>query len=263
MKRIIICLTLAGFAAMASATGDFLEAFNKHYSPKDGGKVSTASCAVCHVSSEDFKFNPYGKDVKAKMKELGKDAVDEAVLVALEAKDSDEDGTPNGDEIKADTLPGDPASGAKPGAAPATPKEKKPEPLVKPDMLHGAVVHFPIALFIGGLLLDFIGMVRKDKTFLAAGWYNLVMAAVSAFGAAGTGVITMSVKGFPYKGDALNHIMLALGSSVIMLILVAMRLHKHEKMNVPMRVVYYVLAALALIIISSAGHIGGEMVYGG
>ena len=263
MKRIIICLTLAGLATFASATGEFLEAFEKHYSVKDGGKLKTASCAVCHVSDSDFKFNPFGKDVKAKMKELGLEAVDDKVLAGVESLDSDGDGTSNGDEIKADTMPGDSTSGAKPGAAPVAPKEKKPEPIVKPDMLHGAVVHFPIALFIGGLLLDFIGMVRKDKTFLSAGWYNLVMAAVSAFGAAATGVVTMSVKGFPYKGDALNHIMLALGSSVIMLILVAMRVHRHEKMNIPMRVVYYVLAAAALIIISSAGHIGGEMVYGG
>jgi uncharacterized membrane protein len=47
-----------------------------------------------------------------------------------------------------------------------------------------------------------------------------------------------------------------------MWIMVAMRVHRHEKMQIPLRVVYYALALAAFLIISYTGHLGGAFVYG-
>ena len=43
--------------------------------------------------------------------------------------------------------------------------------------------------------------------------------------------------------------------------MVSLRMHQHEKMIVSQRVFYYVLAIVALVAISWAGHLGGSVVY--
>lgn len=244
------------------ATGEFFDAFMSHYKVADSSPLATKSCGICHVSDSDFAKNPYGEAVKAKMEAMGKTAVDGDVLAALDAEDADGDGTPNGAEIAAGTFPGDPTSGAKPGAKIEPPKPKKPEGMIPKNGFHPAIVHFPIALFIAGLVLDAIGMVMKDKTMLLAGWYNLILAAMSTIGGIGSGLLAMTLKGYPFSGTFQQHVILAVISSVIMWVLVAMRLHRHEKMNVPIRVVYYILAFAALFLVSWAGHVGGDLVYG-
>jgi mono/diheme cytochrome c family protein len=76
---------------------------------KKGGVLEKAKCAVCHVGMTP-KLNPYGKDMKEAMAALKTKKINAEVLKAIEAKDSDEDGVKNGDEIKKDTNPGDPKS---------------------------------------------------------------------------------------------------------------------------------------------------------
>jgi len=66
------------------------------------------------------KLNPYGVDFA---KQRTRDA---AAFKAIERLDSDKDGVSNLDEIKAGTLPGDPAS--KPSAANAPPAAAPPSP---------------------------------------------------------------------------------------------------------------------------------------
>lgn len=244
------------------ATGDFYDAFIAHYKVADSSPLVEKSCGLCHVSDSDFAFNPYGEAVKAKMKELGKESVDDEVLAALDADDSDKDGTPNAAEIAANTFPGDPTSGAKPGTKVEPTKPKRDEGVIPKNAFHPAVVHFPIALFIAGLLLDALGALTKHRTMLLAGWYNLIFAAVSAFGGIATGLMVMTFKGFPLTGKVQEHFLLAIISTILMWVLVAMRIHRHEKMNIPLRVVYYVVAFAALFLISWAGHVGGDLVGG-
>lgn len=263
MKKLALITILAAASSQAWATGDYLEAFLKHYTVAEGSAVGTASCAVCHVSDSDYGFNPYGEGIVAQKEKLGATTVDAAVLTALEQEDSDKDGTKDGDEIKADTLPGDPTSGAAPGVTVEPPKPKGPEPFPPKNGFHPAIVHFPIALFIGGLVLDFLGLLKSDQTLLRAGWYNLIMGAVTAFGGIMSGALAMFLMKMPMTGILFQHFITALSSTAIMWIMVFMRIHRHEKMNLVARVVYYILAAAALLIISWAGHLGGEMVYGG
>jgi hypothetical protein len=106
---LVVALTVAACAVMAMPT--FTPIVSTLYKPKKDGVIAKATCALCHTSKTSFKtLNPYGADVKkaldaAKSKKLTPD-----VLKSLEALDSDKDGVKNGDELKKDTLPGDPKS---------------------------------------------------------------------------------------------------------------------------------------------------------
>lgn len=246
------------------ASSDYLDAFLSHYKVAESSKLAEKSCAICHVSDEDFALNPFGQDMKKEFATHNVDAPNEAVFAALDVLDSDGDQTPNSVEIAAMTFPGDASSGGKPGGSttPPPPKEKKKSSFPPKNGFHPAIVHFPIGLFIGGLILDLIGLVKGEKSMLLAGWYNIVLAAVTAMGGIASGVLAMTLMKLPYKGLIFNHLGYAVGATVIMWIMVAMRLHRHEKMNVGMRAIYYVLAAGCLFMISWAGHLGGVFVYG-
>jgi len=258
-KRLLIPALIAVMAPSAWATLDIREAFLSNYKIPPNSPVASLGCKLCHVSEDDPTFNPYGKDLKEALTASKKDIPDAAVFAAIEAKDSDGDGTLDMDEIKAGTFPGDPKSGAKAGAPPPKAPEK---PLIPKNGFHPAIVHFPIGLFIAGLVLDFLGMVRKDKTLLQAGWYNIIFAALTAFAGIGSGLLAMFMKKLQPQGLMLNHILYASGATLIMCVLVGMRVHRHEKMSAGSRTIYYVLAAVAFVAISYAGHLGGTLVYG-
>lgn len=249
----------------ARASSDFLDAFVAHYKLADNSPLVEKSCSLCHVSDEDFALNPYGRDMKKALADAGTDTPNETVFVTLTALDSDGDGTPNEEEITAATFPGDPKSGAKEGAVIAPPEPapaKKPKQFPPKNGYHPAIVHFPIGLFIGGLILDAIGLLKGIKAMLLAGWYNIVLAAITSLGGIASGVLAMSLMKLPYRGLIFDHMIYAVASTAIMWVLVAMRVHRHEKMNLPMRVAYYLLAAACLFTISWAGHLGGVFVYG-
>lgn len=255
--RAVTTVALSCIAATAMSTGDYLDAFLTHYKISDSSAIGKASCGACHVSDSDFDLNAYGKDMAKALTDSGKSELDAELFASLESLDSDADGTTNGAEIVAGTEPGKAE-----GGQPAPPKAKKKPHFPPKNAYHPAIVHFPIALFIAGLILDFFGMLRKDKALLLAGWLNLVMAAVTALGGILSGVAATTLMKLPYRGLIFDHLLYAVGSSVLMWVMVAMRLHRHEKMNVGARVAYYVLATACFLTISWAGHLGGVLVYG-
>lgn len=264
MKRRLLILALIGIAPASMANGEFLDAFMTHYKVKEESPLGALSCGICHVSDSDFAFNSYGKEIKKALTDRSASEVTGPLLASIDTTDADGDGTPNLKEIEGGTFPGDPASGGVPGAstAPAEAPEKKSASFPPKNGFHPAIVHFPIALFIGGLILDFLGMLRKDKTMLYAGWYCGVMAAITSLGGIASGVLAMALQKLPYRGLIFTHLAMAVASAVIMFIMVGMRVHRHEKMNVPMRVIYYALAIACFGLISWAGHLGGVFVYG-
>jgi uncharacterized membrane protein len=265
MKRALLPLSLTLCSAVSLASGEYMDTFLSHYGLNDVAEFGERSCGICHVSDSDFAFNPYGKDMRKAFTDTGATEVTEALLVSLEGLDSDGDGVSNGEEITAKTFPGDATSGGTPGAnvpAAGPAAEKKPKPFPPKNGFHPAIVHFPIALFIGGLILDFLGMIRKNKTLLAAGWYCIVMAAISSVGAIVSGALAMSLTKLPYRGLIFEHLSFAVGATAIMWILVALRVDRHEQMNVRLRIAYYFLATACLFMISWAGHLGGVFVYG-
>lgn len=256
-KKLIGGLAFVTLSGLAVAEPEFLDTFKAHYKIQDSSPIGKKSCGICHISEDDYGFNPFGRDVKKEMFAVSAKDLTEGILATVEKEDSVGDGTTNGDRIAAGTPPGQ--GTPKADAVPASVEE--PKSAIPKNGFHPAIVHFPIALFLGALLLDFIGLVRKDKNFLLAGWYNLVLAALSAIGAVASGWLAMDLSKFPMRGTIREHLLLAVGSGVAMWIMVALRVYKHDKMVPLARAVYWVLAIGAMVAISVAGHLGGVVVY--
>lgn len=259
-----IAFVLASMAvgvSMAHAEPEFLDVITKKYNIDESSALGAKSCGICHVSDEDYKFNPYGKQVGQYLTEHNLSKVDDAVLGAVGGLDADGDGVSNDAELAAGT---DPGKSDKPGAAsvetPSAPEP--PKPLVPKNGFHPAIVHFPIALLIAGLMFDFVGVILKQRTLLYAGWYNLVLSTFSALGGIASGFLAITLLKVPYKGMIFNHMLLALATTFVMFIMVILRVHQHDKMTAPTRVLYYLLALAAFVMISWTGHLGGAFVYG-
>lgn len=106
---------LFGSAAQLPALPDYLTTFTRLYSPKTDTALAKAKCLLCHATNQGGKQNPYAGDFAKQPTR------DTAAFKAIEKLDSDKDGYSNLDEIKAGTLPGDPAS-TPAAAAPPPPK---------------------------------------------------------------------------------------------------------------------------------------------
>ncbi|MBS1717377.1 MAG: hypothetical protein JSS72_06570 [Armatimonadetes bacterium] len=261
MRRFSMTALALALGASCLAKPEFLDIFQKKYSVKDSSKLGTLSCAICHVSEEDYSLNPYGRQLKGKLAELGKENMDEGVLASVETLSATNDGSSNLDHIKKDLPPGVSTAA---NSAPETPPPHKSwwSQVFGKNAFHPAIVHFPIALLITGLALDFVGMVRKQKTLLYAGWYNLAAAALTALGGLASGFAALVLLKVPWKGIIYKHSLAAIFVTVLMWVMVAVRVHKHDEMKPAQRVIYYVLAAVAFVVIAWAGHVGGSFVYG-
>ena len=154
-------------------------------------------------------------------------------------------------------------------SAPSTPAPAPEEETswIPKNGFHPAIVHFPIALFLAGIALDLAGYIKKSKTLLYAGWYNLVLAAISAVCAILTGILALMYSHAPIGGgNGLSligqHMLLAIVAAFLMWIMVSLRVHRHEEMGTGSRTLYFLLAAACILLISYAGHLGGKFVYG-
>jgi len=54
---------------------------------------------------------------------------------------------------------------------------------------HVVLIHFPIALFLTGVALDFVAALTRRRDLAVAAYYNLTFAALSALPAAATGLL--------------------------------------------------------------------------
>jgi uncharacterized membrane protein len=230
-------------SASAYAKPEYLDVLTETFKA-DSAKLSEKSCANCHVSDSDYAKNPYGKRIAAEMLAANTKELTPAILNKV--------GEPGS------------ASAAEPSGATASepPAEKKPKPLIPKNAFHPAIVHFPIALFMAGLFLDALGMWKKHNTLLLAGWYNLVLGAVSTLASLASGLAAMTIMHLPFKGLIFNHLVLACIGTAIMWGMVALRYKRHDKMSTGLRAVYYVLAVTGCILIAYSAHLGGDFVYG-
>ena len=124
---------------------------------------------------------------------------------------------------------------------------------------HVVLIHFPIALFIAGVILDFLAQKTKNRAFAEAAYYNLLGAAISAVPVVVTGLLAwqFQLEGQKLKGILLMH--LVLGSTSTILIWMAWALHVRARRQLPegLPVFRLGLEAAAVMVILLAGHLGG------
>lgn len=254
------CVLILGvlLSNLAHARPEFLETFREVFGPLKG-KVATAQCMVCHVKPPER--NAFGKAVRDGFIKLRLPGPNAAVFQAIEPLDSDGDGWPNGDEIRAGTLPGDRNSspdGTPPLAPTPESKAREPAPLIPEHAFHPMIVHFPIALFLFGVFLDVLGARRRDGSLRRFATWNIVAGALSALLAVGTGLTAFMMRGFPFEGIFRIHMLLGIGTAVTMLSVAWFKRKNPEASGVD----YWLGVAIASGLTILAGHFGATIVFG-
>ena len=82
---------------------------------------------------------------------------------------------------------------------------------------HVVLIHFPIALFIIGVLFDFLAQWKKQSLLAVAAYYNLLVAAIATIPVIVTGILAWQweLEGQRLKGILLMHLVMGCMSSVL------------------------------------------------
>jgi uncharacterized membrane protein len=124
---------------------------------------------------------------------------------------------------------------------------------------HVVLIHFPIALFIIGVLFDYLGQWKKQRLLAAAAYYNLLVAAIATIPVVVTGILAWQweLEGQKLKGILLLHLVTGCVSTV--LIWLVWFIHRRTRRNQGEALPGYRLPieAVAVVIVVLTGHLGG------
>ena len=240
--KLVAVTFMTGIALGAHATPEILKVFKATYNKP------TANCQECHVQPP--QRNSYGKAVEAALDHAKVSDATAEIFHSIDNDDADGDGVSNGDEIKADTMPGDPAS--KPATASGAPNKSSGGDLIPKHTFHPAIVHFPIALLAIAAFLEGFALWKKNDFYHKASVLNLTIGLVTAAGAIITGIVAWLRLGYALEGNLLIHLILA--SSSILMGIGALTQRETKA--------YLILIGISGLLVCIAGHFGGNMIYG-
>jgi uncharacterized membrane protein len=124
---------------------------------------------------------------------------------------------------------------------------------------HVVLIHFPIALFIIGVLFDFLAQWKKQPLLAAAAYYNLLIAAIATIPVIATGILAWQweLEGQKLKGILLMHLVMGCASTV--LIWAVWLIHRRTRPTQEKTLPGYRLPieAVAVVIVALTGHLGG------
>lgn len=124
---------------------------------------------------------------------------------------------------------------------------------------HVVLIHFPIGLFIIGVLFDFLSQWKKHHLLAAAAYYNLLVASIAIIPSVVTGFLAWQweLEGQKLKGILLMHLVMGCVSSL--LIWVVWLLHQRSRQNEKSVLPGYRLPieAVAVFVVAMTGHLGG------
>jgi uncharacterized membrane protein len=124
---------------------------------------------------------------------------------------------------------------------------------------HVVLIHFPIALYLIGVLMDFAGRAFRRKNWEEAAYWNFLAAALFTLPVLATGIIAWqwALEGQKLKGILLWHLSAGIASSVVIWITAWMHFvlrRGRASRLLGLSVAVEVLGALLLMI---TGHLGG------
>jgi uncharacterized membrane protein len=124
---------------------------------------------------------------------------------------------------------------------------------------HVVLIHFPIALFITGVIFDFLGQWTKKQALTAVAFYNLVVAAITTIPVLITGIVAWQweLEGQRLKGVLLMHLVLGCVSSVLIWVVCLIHVKVQRKLGGSLPEFRLPIEALGVVIVSMTGHLGG------
>ena len=125
---------------------------------------------------------------------------------------------------------------------------------------HVVLIHFPIALFIAGVVFDFLAQKTKKRGLAEAAYYNLLGAAIFAVPVVVTGILAwqFQLEGQKLKGILLMHLVLGCMSTLLIWIAWGMHhLRARRQLTDGLPVFRLGLETLAVAIVGLTGHLGG------
>jgi uncharacterized membrane protein len=124
---------------------------------------------------------------------------------------------------------------------------------------HVVLIHFPIALFIIGVLFDFIAHWTKRRLMAAAAYFNLLVAALATIPVLITGILAWQweLEGQRLKGVLLMHLVLGCISSLLIWIVWLVHRRTQRKQGVVLPRYRLPIEAVAVTIVALTAHLGG------
>jgi uncharacterized membrane protein len=123
---------------------------------------------------------------------------------------------------------------------------------------HVVLIHFPIALFLIGVLFDVLARITRRETLRTVAFYNIVTAAIFAVPAVITGLLAWQwqLEGQRLEGALLLHLVLGLLSACA--IIVTAWMHARAQRRPDRSPAYLVLLEVAAtLVVAVTAHLGG------
>ena len=126
---------------------------------------------------------------------------------------------------------------------------------------HVVLIHFPIALFLTGVVFDVAASWTRRKDLALAAYCNLTLAAFAALPAAATGLLAWQweLEGRRLKGILLLHLLSGSAAALLMIAIwwIHRRARRHSEDSLPS--LRWPLELLAVLIVVLTGHLGGYL----
>jgi uncharacterized membrane protein len=124
---------------------------------------------------------------------------------------------------------------------------------------HVVLIHFPIALFIIGVLFDFLAHRTRRCVLAAAAYCNLFAAALATIPVLITGILAWQweLEGQRLKGILLMHLVLGVTSSMLIWIVWLIHVRTQRRHEAVLPGYRLPIEAVAVAILTLTGHLGG------
>jgi len=124
---------------------------------------------------------------------------------------------------------------------------------------HVVLIHFPIALFIAGVGLDFVAQWTKRPALGFAAYVNLLLAALMVVPAVATGLVAWqwALEGHRIKGILLLHMVFALAAAATIWIVWWIHFRARRGGGIKLPNYRLVLEFVGVALLAIAGHLGG------
>ena len=124
---------------------------------------------------------------------------------------------------------------------------------------HVVLIHFPIAMFIVGVVFDLLAYRSRRYEFAAVAYYNLSVAAIFSLPAVLTGLIAWQwlLEAHNLKGILLYHLVFALASSAAILWSWWLHFRARRTVGADPSVWRFAVELTGVLLLVVTGHLGG------